>query len=301
MIQRFLKYVEIMTKITSTFTFLLTIAFLLYQKQAINWGLTLLFFAGMFMFDLTTTAINNYIDTKNNHQTLQFKRRTALIIIYVLFAISTALGLYLAYLTDIVVLLTGGLCFLCGVFYTYGPVPISRTPLGELLSGFFYGMLIPFIMVYINTPAGTYLTFDLNLQELYLRVNIRPFISLFLLSVIPFATTANIMLANNTCDLEKDIAVRRHTLPYYIGRKALYLFAALYYSTYAAVIIMVVMRVLHPVCLLSLITIIPVQANINTFFKKQEKESTFLCAIKNFIIINGANTLMIFIGVLLTL
>lgn len=301
MIQRFLKYVEIMTKITSTFTFLLTIAFLLYQKETINWGLTLLFFAGMFMFDLTTTAINNYIDTKNNHQTLQFKRRTALIIIYVLFAISTALGLYLAYLTDIVVLITGGLCFLCGVFYTYGPVPISRTPLGELLSGFFYGMLIPFILVYINTPAGTYLTFELSLSELNLRVNIWPFIALFLLSIIPFATTANIMLANNICDLEKDIAVKRHTLPYYIGRKALYLFAALYYSTYVTVIAMVVTGILHPVCLLSLLTLIPVQANINTFFKKQEKESTFICAIKNFIIINGANTLMVFTGVLLTL
>ena len=78
MIKRFLKYVEIMTKITSTFTFLLTIAYLVYQKQTINWGLSILFFAGMFLFDLTTTAINNYIDSKNNHQTLQFDRRTAL-------------------------------------------------------------------------------------------------------------------------------------------------------------------------------------------------------------------------------
>jgi 1,4-dihydroxy-2-naphthoate octaprenyltransferase len=131
----------------------MTIAFLLYQKQTIHWGLTLLFFAAMFLFDLTTTAINNYIDTKNNHQTLQFTRRTALIIIYVLFGISTALGLTLAYFTDIVILLVGGICFLCGVFYTYGPVPISRQPLGEVLSGVFYGLLIPFILLYINSPV----------------------------------------------------------------------------------------------------------------------------------------------------
>ena len=71
----------------------------------------MLFFAAMFLFDLTTTAINNYIDTKNNHQTLQFKRSYALIIIYILFAISAVLGLYLAYLTDLVILLVGGLCF----------------------------------------------------------------------------------------------------------------------------------------------------------------------------------------------
>jgi 1,4-dihydroxy-2-naphthoate octaprenyltransferase len=288
-----------MTKITSTFTFLLTIAFLLYQKQAINWGLTLLFFAGMFMFDLTTTAINNYIDTKNNHQTLQFKRRTALIIIYVLFTISTALGLYLAYLTDIVVLLTGGLCFLCGVFYTYGPVPISRTPLGELLSGFFYGMLIPFIMVYINTPAGTYLTFDLNLQELYLRVNIRPFISLFLLSVIPFATTANIMLAKYLRSGEGHSCQKAYPALLY-RKKSFVLFAALY-----TILPMQLLYNGSDESITSCMFIITdyhnsVQANIIPFSKAGEGKQ-FLCAIKNFIIINGANTLMIFIGVLLTL
>lgn len=300
MISRFLKYVEIMTKITSTFTFLLTIAFLLYRKQSINWGLTLLFFAGMFLFDLTTTAINNYIDTRNNHQTLQFHRRTALFIIYVLFAISTALGLTLAYKTDIVVLLVGGLCFLCGVFYTYGPVPISRTPFGEILSGMFYGLLIPFLILYINMPAGTLLTLHVNIQSVSLEIKVWPILSLLLLCVIPFSLTANIMLANNICDLEKDIAVKRHTLPYYIGKKALYLFAFLNYLTYAALIAMVAVRILHPVCLFTLATIIPVQKNINVFFSEQDKETTFICAIKNFIVIMGANILLIFISVLIT-
>lgn len=141
MINRFLDYVEIRTKITSTFAFIMTIALLVYHKQSIDWKLTLVFFASMFLFDLTTTAINNYIDTKTNNQTLQFKRKTALIIILVLFGISTAFGLYLAYMSDIVIFLIGGLCFLCGVFYTYGPLPISRMPLGEFFSGLFYGFL----------------------------------------------------------------------------------------------------------------------------------------------------------------
>lgn len=299
MIKRFLSYVEIMTKITSTFAFLMTIAYLVYGKQTINWGITLLFFAAMFLFDLTTTAINNYIDTKNNHQTLQFKRRTALIIIYVLFAISTLLGLYLAYLTDLVVLIGGGICFLCGVLYTYGPVPISRQPLGEVLSGIFYGFLIPFILLYINMPQGTYVTLDVSLKTVVLQLQVMPLLTLILFSIIPFSTTANIMLANNICDLEKDIAVKRHTLPYYIGKNALYLFAGLYYLTYAATILMVILGILSPVCLMVLITIIPVQKNINIFFKKQEKATTFLCAIKNYIIIMGADTLLIFLSALL--
>ncbi len=296
MVKKFLDYVEIRTKITSTFTFLMTIAVLLYKKQTIDWKLTLLFFTSMFLFDMTTTAINNYIDTKSNHQILQFKRKTALAIIYVLFGLSTILGLYLSFLTDIVILLIGGFCFLCGVLYTYGPVPISRQPLGEVVSGIFYGFLIPFILVYINTPEGTFLLLNLNFETISLELQIVPIISLLLFSIVPFCTTANIMLANNICDLEKDIAVKRHTLPYYIGNKALYLYAGLYYITYVAIIIMVMLKILSPISLLSLFTIFAVQRNINKFFKKQEKTTTFALTIINFIIIIGVNTLLIFIS-----
>jgi len=253
----------------------------------------------MFLFDLTTTAINNYIDSKNDLQALQYKRKTALIIIYVLFLLSAAFGLYLAYLTDIIILLVGGICFLCGVFYTYGPVPISRQPLGEFLSGLFYGLLIPFIILYINMPRGTFLSLNFNFEIISLELKIVPMISLLLFSIIPFCTTANIMLANNICDLEKDIAVKRHTLPYYIGDRALYLFAGLYYLPYLALIIMVAFKILSPICLLSLITIIIVQKNISAFFKKQDKATTFVLAIKNYMIIMGSNTLMIFISALI--
>jgi 1,4-dihydroxy-2-naphthoate octaprenyltransferase len=286
-----------MTKITSTFAFLLTIAFLFYQAQPVKWGVTLIFFAAMFLFDLTTTAINNYIDTKTNAQTLQFKRSTALAIIFVLLGTSTLLGLYLVYLTDIVVLLLGGLCFLCGIFYTFGPVPISRQPWGEILSGIFYGFFIPFILLYINMPAGTYLTIDWNFQAVSLEMQIFPIFTVLVLSVIPVCTTANIMLANNICDVEHDIQVKRYTLPYYLGRKAsLWLFAGIYYATYLAVIIMAALKILSPICLLALVSMIPVQKNINTFFREQVKSRTFVTSIKNFIIIMGTDSALIFLS-----
>lgn len=298
MINRFLDYVEIRTKITSTFAFILTIALLVYHKQSIDWKLTLVFFASMFLFDLTTTAINNYIDTKTNNQTLQFKRKTALIIILVLFGISTSLGLYLAYMSDIVIFLIGGLCFLCGVFYTYGPLPISRMPLGEFFSGLFYGFFIPFIILYLNTPKGTFLSFDINSQAVSVELMIWPIASLLLFAIIPFCTTANIMLANNMCDLKKDILVKRHTLPYYVGKKSIYLYAGIYYMTYLATIVMVVVGILSPICLLSLLTIFIVQKNIKQFMKKQDKATTFILSIKNYVIIMGVNTLLIFISAL---
>ena len=296
MIKRFLDYVEIKTKITSIFAFFLTIAFLIYSDYQINWSLTGLFFCSMFIFDLTTTAINNYIDTKTNDQILQFSRRTAKLIIYALFGISTALGLYLAYLTDIVILLLGGLCFICGVLYTYGPVPISRQPLGEAFSGIFYGLFIPFILMYINMPVGSLVSLNLKWEAVHISLQVMPLITLALLSVIPVCTTANIMLANNICDVEKDIAVKRFTLPYYLGKKALWLFAGLYYMTYAATIAMVVLNLLPPICLLILLTLFPVQRNINRFFKLQEKATTFMVAIVNYIVIMGANTVLVLLS-----
>jgi len=276
----------------------MTIALLVYHKQNIDWKLTLVFFASMFLFDLTTTAINNYIDTKTNNQTLQFKRKTALIIILVLFGISTAFGLYLAYMSDIVIFLIGGLCFLCGVFYTYGPLPISRMPLGEFFSGLFYGFFIPFIILYLNTPKGTFLSFDINSQSVSVELMIWPIASLLLFAIIPFCTTANIMLANNMCDLKKDILVKRHTLPYYVGKKSIYLYAGIYYMTYLATIVMVVVGILSPICLLSLLTIFIVQKNIKQFMEKQDKATTFILSIKNYVIIMGVNTLLIFISAL---
>mgnify|MGYP000901099053 FL=1 len=296
LVKRFLKYVEITTKITSIFAFLMTLAYLFSIGQKINVERTFIFFAAMFLFDLTTTAINNYVDTKTNDQVLQFRRSISLVVIMVLLLVSAALGLYLAYITDVVVLILGGLCFLCGVFYSYGPLPISRQPLGEFFSGLFYGLLIPFILLYINMPKSTYLSYSFSPQTLTFSVHILPVISVLFLSVAPFCATANIMLANNICDLEKDIAVKRHTLPYYIGKKALYLFAGLYYLIYLSVIAMVLLRILSPICLLLFLTLIPVQKNTNVFFKKQEKSSTFIVAVKNYVMIMAVFCFLIFVS-----
>jgi 1,4-dihydroxy-2-naphthoate octaprenyltransferase len=247
-------------------------------------------------FRLDYHCYNNYIDTKTNGQKLAFKRTSAKLIIYVLFGISAGLGLYLAYLTDIVVLLLGMLCFLCGVFYTYGPVPISRQPLGEILSGVFYGLLLPFILLYINLPDGTFILLNLSWSAIDLSVKVVPMITVLLLSIVPMCATANIMLANNTCDVEKDIAVKRYTLPYYLGKKALYLFAGLYYIAYLDIVLMVIFKILPPVCLIALLTLFITQKNISIFLKEQNKATTFICSIKNYITIMGGITLAIFIS-----
>jgi 1,4-dihydroxy-2-naphthoate octaprenyltransferase len=292
--------VEIQTKITSLFAFVMSLAYLLYLNQSLDWAKTGIFFASMFLFDLTTTAINNYIDTRTNDQVLQFKRPVARTIIFIMLAISTGLGLWLVILTDLVVLGVGGLCFICGVFYTFGPVPISRIPLGEVLSGVFYGLMIPFLLLYINLPAGTLLSFGLQDGIASLEVSLLPLMTLGLLCWAPMVCTANIMLANNICDLEKDILVNRHTLPYYIGKeKAVTLYALLYYSVYVVAVMLVILKFLPPWYLLVLVTLVPVEMNLRVFRKKQEKSLTFITSIKNYILLmTGQCVALLLCGVL---
>ncbi|MGL6218620.1 MAG: UbiA family prenyltransferase [Lacrimispora sphenoides] len=295
-LKKFLEFTEIRTKITSLIPFLMSLAYLFYRRQPVNIERTVLFFCSMFLFDLTTTAINNYIDTKTNGQMLPFSRGIAKLIIYLLFGISTALGLTLAYRTDLVVLLLGGLCFLCGVFYTWGPVPISRLPLGEIFSGLFYGLFIPFLMLYMNMPSETFLTLSVDWHAIRFVLNIAPALSLLLVSAGPICATANIMLANNICDLEKDITVGRYTLPYFFGKNALGVFAGLYYMTYLTWAASVALGILSPICLLALITIIPVHKNICRFRAEHIKEKTFVLSVQNYIIIVGTQTLVIFLS-----
>ena len=298
---RFFDFVEIRTKITSLFAFAISLALLYYHGIPIKSRETAVFFASMFIFDLTTTAINNYIDTKTNGQQLAYQRSLARNIIFAMLVLASGLGLYLAYLTDLVVLLTGVLCFFCGIVYTYGPVAISRIPLGELLSGIFYGFFIPFLMAHINLPSGSIISYGMEGSKLQLGINLAYLGAIVFLAVAPTLTTANIMLANNTCDLEKDLQVNRFTLVSYIGiPRALKLYKWLYLLSFAGILLTVAFKIAPGVSLLAVaFGLPPALKNIRTFEAKQKKEETFVTSIKNYVLINGLFLLTILLGILL--
>ncbi|KHS59025.1 1,4-dihydroxy-2-naphthoate prenyltransferase, partial [Listeria monocytogenes] len=67
-----------------------------------------------------------------------------------MFFIATGLGVWLVFRTDLLVLLIGFVCFCIGILYTFGPVPLSRMPLGEIFSGVTMGFGIFFLAVYVN-------------------------------------------------------------------------------------------------------------------------------------------------------
>lgn len=299
-IKRFLKYVEIQTKIASLLPFLLGLSYVFYVYGQINLRNTLLFFASLLCFDMATTALNNYIDVKTNGKQLGFSKKIAKLIFFILLILAIVLGLILTLYTDVIVLFCGILSFVVGIFYTFGPAPISRMPLGEVFSGLFMGFLIPFLVVFINAPVDSLIYFAIDNWVLDLSFNILNLFKLAIITLPAICGIANIMLANNICDVEEDIKVNRFTLPYYIGKKnALNLFAGLYYLSFAAIIGIAALKILPVYVLLTLAFLIIIQKNISIFRKLQSKEKTFPLSVQNMIILVLPLIIVMIIGSLL--
>lgn len=309
-VKSFLKLVEIQTKVASVIPFFVGVAFVLYKFDGLNLLNTLVMFASMIIFDMTVTATNNYFDYKRavkkhgynyevHNSIVQYglKESTVLTIIIIMFILSTALGIYLVYLTDYIVLLIGVVCFGIGIIYSYGPLPISRTPFGEIFSGGTMGFLIPFITIYVNALDKGILKLELSKNMLNGSVDVLLLLSIIIVTIPSVFCIANIMLANNICDIEDDLENKRYTLPVLIGRqKSIVLLKALFYLSYAAIIAGTVFRVLPLYSLLVWLTIIPVYKNIKLFEANPTKKDTFGLVVANFLTINVPLIFTIFIG-----
>jgi len=306
----FFKLVEIQTKLASLFPFLLGTLFAVYYFNAFDLINTLLFFIAMIIFDMTTTAINNLMDYQKakdqgykdevnviGQENIPEKRIIRLIISMLVAA--TFLGLMLVVRTNIILLIIGAACFFIGVFYTFGPVPISRMPLGEPISGLVMGFGIFFIAAFVNINDPTLLSLVFAGQNFILEGNMVSIISLFFVSLPTVFLIANIMLANNTCDLEEDVVNHRYTLPFYIGKKqAVQLFNVLVYLSYLVIVLAVLLRLLHPILLLLLGTIVPMRKNLVAYNEKQVKSETFVISIKNIILFSSSEVFLLALSLL---
>lgn len=306
----FLELVEIRTKLASLFPFTLGILFSVYYFSEFNAVNTVLFFVAMLVFDMATTAINNtmdYVKAKNMHYKknenilgkagLSVKQATTLIVAMIGF--SAIIGLTLVYRTNILLLVIGALCFAVGILYTFGPFPISRMPLGEVMSGLTMGFGIFFIAVFINVPSTLITALVLDWPSFMLSGSLQNIAAVFLASLPLVFTIANIMLSNNICDYETDITNHRYTLTFYIGKPlAIKLYAWLYYGAFAASTLAVFAGV-NPIWMLGIWLVFPiVQKSIQLFKDKQDKATTFGLAIKNLVVYHGAQIVLYSLGIL---
>lgn len=144
--------------------------------------------------------------------------RSALMLAVGFLVVAFALGAYVIWQAGWIPLVIGIVGAIVVVLYSAGKTPISYLPIGELMSGFVMGGLIPLACYQALTKC-----FD----------------PLMLIWALPTIIGVGlIMLTNNTCDVEKDIESGRKTLPVLLGRsRARALYHALVWIWIALIIV----------------------------------------------------------------
>jgi 1,4-dihydroxy-2-naphthoate polyprenyltransferase len=237
----FLKIVDIRTKIVSASSLFVGSAWALgTAPERFSWGLFGLMALATLLIDMGTTGFNSYfdfvtgVDTRESDQE-RFKAlvqsdidpRIALHLSLALYAVAVPLGLAIGARAGPGVVAAGAFCMVFAYFYSGGPHPISRTPVGEFFAGGLLGGALIVVAAFVHTQ---------RLDAATLLVGVP---SSFLI--------AGILSTNNACDRVGDERAGRRTLAVVLGpgRSHLPVFA-LAAATYAAIALLAALRVLPP-------------------------------------------------------
>ncbi len=191
---------------------------LVFTTVTFSGSVNLLLFAVLFvictLMQAAANTLNDYFDYKKGTDSLENSSEDAFdaVLVYhrlnpkhvLVFAIAqlviaAILGCYIVSLSGLTVLVIGIIGALVVVIYSAGKTPLSYLPIGEVAIGFTMGGLIPLASVYVLSGV---LDWWLMLTGLPLMIGI-----------------GMILATNNTCDIEKDIASKRHTLAVTLGRE----------------------------------------------------------------------------------
>ncbi len=311
MIKYLKNYVELRTKVASFFPFLYTVAIYIYLFKIdynYNWLIVILFLVAMLCLDMATTVLNHnagmkdeknvspydqklLVDMKKLGIDMRFNKR----VLYALVTLGIGIGVVIVLLSNIYVLGIGTICVFVAIIYSYGPLPLKNTFLGELASGFTMGMLIPLALIFALDQS-----IFIKLNNWQLTINLENVFIWFAVLLIPTFVIANIMLANNICDIEKDKDDGRITLPIIIGKMhSIFLWKLLYALVYLIIVFLIVVKILPIVSLLTLVTIPVVSRNCLEFSQNPVKSLTFKFAVKNLIIIMSSIIFTLVIGVVI--
>lgn len=294
----FAELIELKAKTASIFPFLLGLAYSLYHYQSVNLSALAIYFVAMFMFNCFVDIWDNYNDYHKAVDTDDYQKNTNIIgrenlsmgliksLLAFFFFGSLILGIIVALMTGWAVFWLGLLCYAVGVFYAGGPKPLSSLPLGELLSGLTMGYVIFLICLYINSSQNFVWSFA-NLA------------TTFLIALPNTLLIANLMLANNTCDLEEDEANHRYTIVHYIGKKA----ALIWWTTalilaFVVIVVAVILGLLSPIMLLILL-IAPLMIKFaRPYLQKQVKKETFISSVKILMVFQLVQVLLFFVSLI---
>lgn len=307
-VEAFLRFVKINTKLCSFMPMIIALAYELYIFGELKVLDTILFMISMLFIDMATTGLNNFMDYKkaiykdgNNYKVFNavvrynISEKLAVSTIVILYVIGIIFGVALCFIQGWIGVLTfaiGCVSFVVAITYSAGPIPVSHTPYGEIISGFVMGYFIFVVTIYTQLDMNEYIRVVANSIELNnISGNvvidfkfITLMIKIFFLSLPVQMTIANIMLANNLCgiskvDQENDLKNRRYTLPYYLGAKnALKLYEGMFI---VSVILILIYGILGWIPLLAgIISLLYMFTSryktlLNKFLKEQGKLTTF--------------------------
>ncbi|WP_282805474.1 prenyltransferase [Lactobacillus isalae] len=296
-IQKFNALVQIQTIIISALPYIIGSLMASYYYHHFNLAYCLWLFLAVISFHLAVNGHNQYTDYiryKKNHvisynnilEKFNISRRWARNVIILLILVSATIGIILSFKVGWIILLIGFFSYLIGYCYSGGPYPILKTPFGEPASGITMGYNITLLGLYINI------------------YNIHPFDNLFWAKAIIVAcpaifVIANVMLANNICDVEEDVKIGRKTLPFYIGRKNALIILCIYYVlAYTFLILSIVLHYMPMLALGSLLTIPLVYHSTKIFIKDPHKETTFKGILTNVLLVLVSEIIFSLIGLI---
>lgn len=295
----FLELVEFKAKTASVLPFLIGLCYSWYHYRSIHLGFVLIYFLAMFLFNMAVDMLDNYNDYHHATDVHDYREKTNIIgrenlsvrlvfwLMTSMIIVSAIMGLTLAYFVGWPLFWMGLYCYLVGIFYSSGPRPLSSLPLGEFFSGFTMGFMISLICVYLNT----YESFEWNFSSIS---------SIFIIALPNTLWIANLMLANNTCDMEEDEKNKRYTLAHYLGRKgSLNLFVFFNLFAFIGIIASVLLQLAPVTVLLSLVIVPFVYKQTKLFLAKQVKRETFICAVRILAVGSAVQVLTYLLGILI--
>lgn len=309
-IPQFMRFVDIRTKFTSMLPVCIGVLYALYYFNSFNFLNTLIFFIATVLLDFTTTAINVLVDyqtasvdsLERESNIMGRENIPEKLVVYYIFGmlfLYFILGSILVARTDLALLPLGIISAMIAVTYTYGPIALSRMPLGELFSGPPLGLGIIFISIFVNYREELILSLSFQDNTFLLLGDWLMILAIIFVSLPQVLLISNIVLANNICDLEQDVGNHRFTLVYHLGKeKSIQLYNWLTYGSYVTLAIPLLFGWLPRIMLLIYPTLIFVHQQVKLFNQKQEKSETFITSVKSFLAFTLTEIILFVIAVL---
>lgn len=295
----FLELIEVKAKSASLLPFLLGVGYSIWYYHSFDWRVMLVFLIAMLLFNMAVDVMDNYNDYRHAIDTEVYQQKTNIIgreqlslpIIRCLIAgmvlVASLLGIWLVVQVSWPLLGLGIFCFLVGIFYSFGPYPLSGLPVGEFFAGFTMGFMIVLITIY------------LNVQEQFLWD--WPSLGRILVLAMPLELwISNLLLANNLCDAAEDLRNHRHTIVRLLGKRACLI--AFSVKNVLAFLFITISPFFHisPFTVILSLLIVPFVFNQNKMLiKRQVKNETFICAVRILMVGGATQVLTYLIGMVL--